>query len=62
MGGACDNPIFSLVVEFLNLCLIAGLGAFLNAVLCRIWGEAGEDLAPADRSMTAQEPMTRRAA
>ena len=58
----CHTWIFSLGIELLILSFLACLGAVLNALMCWIWGEAGEEAVRADRSMTAQEPMSRSAA
>ena len=58
----CHSWIFSLGIELSVLGLLAGMGAVLNAFMCRIWGEAGEEAATADRNMKAEEPTNRRAA
>ena len=58
----CHSVIFGLGTELLIFSLLVGLGAVLNALICRIWGETGEEVATADRSMTAEEPPTHRAA
>jgi hypothetical protein len=58
----CHSWFFSLGIELLIVSLLAGLGAVLNAMMCRIWREAGEEAATADRSMTAEEPRNSRAA
>jgi len=58
----CHTWIFSLGTELLILSLLAGLGAVLNVLMRRIWGEADEEAATADRNMTAEEPTNSRAA
>lgn len=58
----CHTWIFSFGIELLILSLLTGLGAVLNALMCRIWGEADQDAAIADRSMTAEKPKISRAA
>jgi hypothetical protein len=58
----CHSWFFSLGSELLILSLLAGMGAVLNVLMCRIWGEAGEEAATADGSMKAQELTNRRAA
>jgi len=58
----CHTWIFSLGIELLILSLLAGLGAVLNAVICRIWGEGDQGAAIDDRSMTAEESTNSRAA
>jgi hypothetical protein len=40
----CHTRIFSLGVELLILSILVGFGAVVNALVCRIWGEAGEEL------------------
>lgn len=64
MGGAswCHSFIFGLGTELFILSLLVGLGAVFNALVCRIWGEADEEAAIADRRMTAQGITNRRAA
>jgi len=52
----CHSWIFSLGIELLILSFLACLGAVLNALVCRIWGEAGEVAVRSDRSMTARNP------
>ncbi len=58
----CHTWIFSLGTELLILSLLAGLGAVLNVLMRRIWGEADEEAATGDRGMTAEEPTNSRAA
>ena len=58
----CHSWFYSLGIELLILSLLAGLGTVLNALMCRIWGEAGEEAATIDRSMRGQEAAHRRAA
>ena len=58
----CHSWIFGLGIELLQLSVLVGLGAFLNALMCRIWGETGEEALIADRSMTAEAPRISRAA
>ena len=57
----CHSWFYSLGIELLILSLLAGMGAVLHVLMCRIWGEAGEEAGTADRSMTAQEATHRRA-
>ena len=38
----CHTWIFSLGIELLILSVLVGLGAFPNALMCRIWEETGE--------------------
>ena len=45
----CHSWIFGLGIELLILSVLVGLGAFLNALMCRIWGETGEEAVTADR-------------
>jgi hypothetical protein len=58
----CHSWFFSLGIELLIVSFLAGLGAVLHALMCWIWGDADEEVATVDRSMTAQEPTNRRAA
>jgi len=58
----CHSWIFGLGIELLILSILVGLGAFLNALMCRIWGEIGEEAVTTDRSMTAETPPISRAA
>ena len=58
----CHTWIFSLGTELLILSLLAGLGAVLNVLMHRIWGEADEEAATANRNMTSEEPTNSRAA
>jgi hypothetical protein len=51
-----NNWAFSLAVELLIHCLLLGFSAVVCAVTCRIWGEEGEEIATADRSMTEEKP------
>ena len=58
----CHSWILGLGIELLILSILVGLGAFLNALMCRIWGETGEEAVTADRTMTAEAPTISRAA
>ena len=42
----CHSWIFSLGSELFIVSLLAGMGAVLNVMMCRIWGEAEEEAAP----------------
>ena len=58
----CHSWIFGLGIELLIISLLVGFGAVVNALMCRIWAEAGEEAITADRSMTAEEHTISRAA
>jgi Na+-transporting methylmalonyl-CoA/oxaloacetate decarboxylase gamma subunit len=58
----CHSWIFGLGIELLILCLLVGFGAFVNALIGRIWGETGEETLTTDRSPTAEEQTINRAA
>ena len=42
--------------------LLTSFGAVVNALMCRIWAEAGEETATADRGMTPEEHTVTRVA
>jgi len=54
----CHSWIFGLEIELLILSILMGLGAFLNALMCRIWGETGEEAVTADRCSRVSTGMS----
>ena len=58
----CHSWIFSLGSELFLFSLLTGFGALVNAPVCRIWGEAGEEAALAVRGSTAKESPIYKAA
>jgi hypothetical protein len=40
----CHTRIFSFGVELLIFSILMGFGGIVNALVCRIWGEADEAL------------------
>ena len=61
-GWLCHSWIFGFGIELLILSLLVGLGAFVNALMCRIWGEASEEISTVDRSTTTENHTINRAA
>ena len=57
-----DSWMFSLRSELFIFSLLTSFGAVVNALMCRIWAEAGEETATADRGMTPEEHTITRAA
>jgi hypothetical protein len=62
VGGFCHSWIFGLGVELLILSILAGFGAVVNVLVCRIWGEVGEEATTAERSITEGEHTIKKVA
>jgi Na+-transporting methylmalonyl-CoA/oxaloacetate decarboxylase gamma subunit len=58
----CHSWIFGFGVELLIFSLLVGFGAFVSALVCRIWGDANEEASTANRSTTAEEHTIDKAA
>ena len=58
----CHTWIFSLGIEALILGLFLVVGAVVNALVCRIWGEADEEGTTVERSMTMDKNTISKAA
>ena len=52
----CDSWIFSLGSELFIFSLLTGFGAVVNALMRRIWRDAGQEAATAVRGRTTKEP------
>ena len=61
-AGLCHSWIFGVGIELFILSILMGLGAFLNALMCWIWGDTGEAAVTADRRMTGEAPTISRVA
>ena len=57
-----DTWIFSFGLMLFMLSILTGLGAFVYALMSRIWGEATDDAATARMSRTTKEPPIRKVA
>ena len=57
-----DTWIFSVVAMLFMLSILTGIGAVVNLLISRIWGEERDDAATARMSRTAKEPPIRKAA
>ena len=58
----CDSWIVSLGSELYIFSLLTGFGALVNALMYRIWAEAGEDAVTAVRGRTTKKPPIYKAA
>jgi hypothetical protein len=57
-----DTWIFSFGLMLFMLSMLTGIGAFVYALMSRIWGETRDDAATVRMGWTEKEPPIRKAA